>query len=598
MDVNEAENRISKYAQEGYDGAQLKEIETALLNGVDIDPYLSKEYRSTSLTEIRRGLEAGLDVSSYARIDYSWHQMKEIRLGMMNRVDTEKYSSPLYTWDQMREIRIGLQQGLDVDEYRKMRFPAGEMRKKRIAMLDSRKRALKEELARQVHVEDFRIELLAGAMEAYITVLVDDMVITRERLMDILNENDIYTGIQEDAVEAIVEGTYGKEPLLIAKGKLPQKGDDGYYEFFFRTEVEKKPKILEDGSVDYQNVEWFETVKKGQRLAYYHRAEEGEDGYNVTGAVLKARKGFEKSILVGKGFELAPDKQTYFALSDGMIKLDGNVMEVSKYLELDEITMATGNIRFDGSIHIRGNVENGTVVQATEDVIVDGNVGAATIESGGNILLKNGVNAAGHGLIKAEKGITSRFFETVKVECAGDIMVNSSLNSQLYAKGMITSNLTLAGGTAYAEGGFKLYNAGNKAGLRTVLKLGGDIELMQQKKEVDDSIQDVQQEMQLLTGSYEDFKEKYPPEVRNAMEVFIKIENALFTKEKQLNELNEIKESIDIYIRKANNAKVVIAGQAFEGTVVDMNGSRWNAANQFNITVKRNENHIVALSGR
>lgn len=429
-------------------------------------------------------------------------------------------------------------------------------------------------------------------------MLAKNMVITRERLLDILEQSNIHMGIQEDKVDEIVEGKYGKNPILIAKGQLPKKGDDGYYEYFFRTDVEKKPKVLKDGSVDYQDVEWFETVKKDQRLAYYHKAKEGIDGYNVTGAEIKARKGFEKSVLVGKGFVLAPDKQTYLAADDGMIKLDGNVLEVTKFLELDEITMATGNIDFDGSIHIRGNVENGTAVRATEDIIVDGNVGAATIECGGHVVLKNGMNAAGHGLIKAEKGITSRFFETVKVESEGDIQVNNSLNSQIYTKGIISSSLTIAGGTAYAAGGFKLYNAGNRAGLHTLLRLGCDEKVLKEKKEVEDSIADITREIQLLNHSYDDFKTKYPPEVRNTMETFVKIENALFTKQKQLSELNEMKESFEIHINRANNAKIVISGQAFEGTVVEMNGCRWNARDQVNITLRRLEIQLGGLSSR
>lgn len=598
MAIEEKDPRFLKYVDAGYDEDQLQEIRLAYENGVDMEPYLSREYMGASIAQIRKGLEAGIDVSVYAKMKYNWHQMKEIRLGILNRVDVDKYISHLYSWDQMREIRIGLQQGLDVEEYSKMRFPAGEMKKKRIAMLENMKREQKEERAKKVRLADFKIELLAGAMEAYLTVLDDKMIITKEKLLEILEQSNIHMGIQEDKVDEIVKGNYGKEPVLIAKGQLPRKGDDGYYEYFFRTVVEKKPKTLKDGSVDYQDVEWFETVKKDQKLAYYHRAKEGTDGYNVTGAELKARKGFEESMLVGKGFVLAPDKQTYFAAEDGMVKLDGNVLEVTKYLELDEITMATGNINFDGGLHIRGNVENGTVVRATEDIIIDGNVGAATIECGGHVVLKNGMNAAGHGFIKAEKGITSRFFETVKVESEGDIQVNNSLNSQIYTKGMISSSLTIAGGTAYAAGGFRLYNAGNRAGLHTVLKMGCDERILRNKKEVEDRIEDINREIQQLNHSYESFKGKYPPGVRNSMEMFVKLENALFTKQKQLSELNEMKEGFEIYINKADNAKIVINGQAFEGTVVEMSGCRWYAKDQANITLKRLDIQLGVISGR
>ena len=73
--------------------------------------------------------------------------------------------------------------------------------------------------------------------------------------------------------------------------KKERQGKDGRYEFFFRTEVSKKPVILEDGTVDYKNIDWMESVKKNQKIAYYHEAEEGKAGRTVTGKEIPSRKG-------------------------------------------------------------------------------------------------------------------------------------------------------------------------------------------------------------------------------------------------------------------------------------------------------------------
>lgn len=233
----------------------------------------------------------------YAMIHYSWRQMREIRVGLEHRVDVAKYSSQMYSWEQMKEIRLGLEKGLNVDTYRRLRYTAGEMRKRRQAILagvygmpaaaaDSRKGS-----------EECKIEVSSDNMEAYITLLVQNKPIEKEKLLKILENSGICKGIQADAVEKIAKGKYGKEAFLIARGQSPEKGEDGWYEFFFRTDIQKKPKILEDGSVDYQNIEWFEMVKEGQKLAFYHEAKEGTDGYDVSGTAIKARRGAEKSIL-------------------------------------------------------------------------------------------------------------------------------------------------------------------------------------------------------------------------------------------------------------------------------------------------------------
>lgn len=595
-EARRANLNISKYIEEGYDANQLNEIRGALEKGINLDPYLCKEYRAASIAEIRKGLESGIDASMYAMIHYSWRQMREIRVGLEHRVEVAKYSSQMYSWEQMKEIRLGLEKGLNVDAYRKLRYTAGEMRKRRQAILagvygmpvaatDSRKGS-----------EECKIEVSSDNMEAYITLLVQNKPIEKEKLLKILENSGICKGIQADAVEKIAKGKYGKEAFLIARGQSPEKGEDGWYEFFFRTDIQKKPKVLEDGSVDYQNIEWFEMVKEGQKLAFYHEAKEGTDGYDVSGTAIKARKGAEKSILKGKGFRLEQDKKTYTAVMNGMIQLNDDEMWITNHLVLDEINMATGNIKFDGSIHILGDVGHGVVISATEDVVIDGSVEAATIESGGNIILKKGMNSAGHGLINAEKDVVSRFFEATKVMAKGNIEVDKCLNSQLYAGGTITSTRVIAGGVAQAEKGFRVNNVGNLAGIHTVLKLKVNAKVWEERRMLFSAIKDVKHELQMLNNSYEEFKVKFPPEIRNNMDIFKKLEKAVFTKNKQLEQLMKLREENEQSISKTREAKVVIAGCAHEGTALEMNENRWLAQNQHNITVRQQNEQMEVVT--
>lgn len=581
---------IAKYIVEGYGARQLYEIRSAMKAGLDMSPYLIKEYIGPSLAEIRKGLASGVDVSVYAKMEFSWRQMRELRLGMENRVDVGLYISPFYSWQQMREIRMGLQQGLDVSGYGKLRYTAREMRKRRMAMLGDicqEEQILTKEL---IKAEDIEVEISTNSMEAYARVLVRDKVVTRERLLEILERYGIKAGILESALETIMKGEDDKKPILVARGQIPRKGADGWYECFFRTIINRRPKILKDGSADYQNVEWFETVKEGQKLAYYHNAEEGTDGYTISGKPIPAQRGTEKALLVGKGFHMEADRRTYVATVGGMVYMSDTTLEVSRHMEVEDVTLATGNIYFDGSLHVKGNVESGVEINVTEDLEIDGNVGAATIICGGNILLKKGMNSAGHGLIRSEKGIVSRFFEAVKVEAKEDIQVNKSLNSQLYAGGMIISSSIIAGGVACAEKGFRITNVGNGIGLHTALKIGFSEGLQQELNKIHNVICEVEQELRMLQNSYGDMLAKYPPEVRNGMELFLKLEKAIPIKQKQINELRQI---IDGHYAKIKEAKAVIGGRAYEGVFVEINGRRWQADNQYNVVVRNNDGEIV-----
>ncbi len=581
---------LSKYIMERYDAKQLFEIREAIKEGLNIDPYLSWEYIGPALSEIRKGLQAGVDVSVYAKMDYTWRQMRELRLGMENRVEIYKYRSPLYSWRQMREIRTGMELGLDVDSYARLCFTSKEMRKKRLEILESisgEKQKLTKSMMRSWDIE---VEISSNSMEAYIQVFKKEQNVTRKRVLEVLKEHNVCAGILESAVEEIISGKIGKKRIMIAKGQVPKKGADGWYECYFRTSLDRSPKIMEDGSADYKNVEWFEIVKAGQKLAYYHRAEPGVAGYTVCGKVILAQRGIEKSILIGKGFELQEDKKTYISTMDGMVRMSDTTLEVTRHLEVDAVTLTTGNIVFDGSLHVKGDVENGMEIRVTEDLEIDGNVSSATIISGGNVLLKKGMNSAGQGYIKAEKSVVSRFFESVRVEAGEDIQVSKCLNSQLYAGGLITSSSVIVGGIACAKKGFQLSNVGNSVGLHTVLKIGYIEAEKKEMNKLQAALLEARNNLKLLNHSHHKFLVKYTAEVRNGLDMFVKLEKAISAERTRI---DEIKERLEEYQNKIRDAQVVIRGQANEGTIIDFDGRRWEAENQKNIVVRSSLDQIV-----
>ena len=593
---------IAKYVKQRYDDEQLHSIRLALEDGIDIDPYLIDDFRGVAISEIHKGIKSGLDVSEYAKPEYNWQQMREIRLGLEHRVDISIYADPLYRWRQMREIRLGLEAGLPVDLYKSLMYPADEMVKKRQALLKQMMEG--EQLQQQVLPPEtieaaqpigddvMAVSTAQNGLQAYLTISAQGSKFTKKEILDFLENKGIVKGIREDTLDAISKGKYGTEPILIAQGSMPKKGADGWYEFFFRTNVEKKPRQLADDSVDYQNIEWFETVNEGQKIAFYHEAEAGTDGYLVTGEPLLSRKGTEITRLTGSGFRVDEDKKTYWSVIDGMIKLDGTRIDITKQLILDEITMATGNLTFDGSIVIQGKVGNGTKIKATEDIMIEGSVGAATIESGGSVILKQGMNAAGKGFIRAGRDVVSKFFESVKVYAGGNIQTNNSLNSELFAEGKIEVINTIAGGKVQSKTEIKTYDAGNRVGIATNLAITVSEEAKREKFQAEEEIKKVTGELKTLKNSYEDFQVKYPPEIRNTMDIFLKLENAIFTKEKQMKELVEELAALEDEIQELDLAQVVIKGNAFEGVTVTMRGITWKANNVYNVVIKSKNNRL------
>lgn len=588
------------YIKQGYGAEQLAQIRHALQKKLDIAPFLQKEFRGASIQEIAKGLEGGVDVSCYARIEYSWQEMREIRLGLEHRIDIMLYANPLYNWRQMCEIRLGLEEGLDVNNYRSLMYPAADMRRMRLQMLSLARRG-EAGHSKSLEENGFLLTVSEDEMAAYIQINREpERETSCADMLQFLKQNGIVSGIMEaELVRMLQQKAYG-QPVLVAKGEPARKGKDGWYEFFFDTEPDRTPKLLEDGSVDYRNIKWFEVVTKGQKLACYHAAEAGCDGFTVTGHPCVARRGREAGILRGRGFCISEDKSTYTAGITGKIELSDSEMTIESLLVVDEVTLATGNVEFDGCVYIRGSVGSKTEIRATGDITIDGTVEGAVIESGGSVLLRKGMNGGREGSVDAKKNVTGGFFESVRVRAGEDILANYCLNCELYAKGNITLSGrrgTLAGGKAYAGKGITAYRIGNDTDIRTEITLGVNEEIIQKKRNLEKALSDNRKETQILRNAYMDFERKYTPEVRNTMELYMKLENAVYTKEKQAEQLMRMSDEVNAGIEVMEKAQAVIPGTLYGGTVVWIEGMRWHTKEEVkNVRIKKAQGRIAVYA--
>lgn len=541
-----------------------------------------------------------MDVTVYAKTQYGWQQMREIRLGLEHRVDVSPYVNPAFSWQQMQEIRLGLEDGLDVGIYARLMYTANDMKKKRQEMMQDFAVELLKKTTEPVHTQDLWITVSEDEMEAYVICEKGAKTLSRKDIISELKQEGIVTGIDETAVSSILEGRAGGDkPVLIAKGIAPKNGKDGWYEYFFEMKPERTPKLLPDGSVDYQNIEWFEVVEEEQKVAYYHEAEQGLGGLTVTGRVLPAHRGKEQNMLRGHGFRLLADGKTYVAAMNGRIELRGNQLLITKLFIFDDITLATGNVDVDGSVYIRGNVGSKTTIKATEDIVVDGFIEAAYLECGGNIFLKKGMNASGDGSLKAARDIIGKFFEAVKAQAGGEIRANYCMNSELYAEGKIVisgEKGALVGGKTCAVQGISVYHVGNHLGVPTRIRIGMDEKAHKKKFRLENEISEVRKELTVFRDAYAEIQRKYPPEVRNSMDMYLKVESAIYTKEQELERLEAEEARFEESRKAAKDAAVVIRGKLYEGVEFEINELKWTSRSAQNIKIKRTEDRIAVYT--
>jgi uncharacterized protein (DUF342 family) len=87
----------------------------------------------------------------------------------------------------------------------------------------------------------------------------------------------------------------------------------------------------------------------------------------------------------------------------------------------------TGNIDFDGSVVVDKDIADRFVVKAGGDVQVGGGVGRATVEAGGNVLLKRGINGGSEGHIDCGGNLFAKYVESSTIVCKGHVFVEEAI---------------------------------------------------------------------------------------------------------------------------------------------------------------------------
>lgn len=259
-------------------------------------------------------------------------------------------------------------------------------------------------------------------------------------LADVLNalrDAKVVFGIDQAAITAACQAPKC-ENVVIASGALPQDGADAQFEELTPETTDRAPKVDANGLIDYRERGAIPAVKAGDPLMRRIPARPGIDGSTVKGRVLAAKPGHDKTFTAAlKGSEISKeDPELLVATIGGQpVRVDCGV-NVEPILKLREVNMATGNIHFDGSVHVAGEVVQGMKVYASGDIVVDGMVDSGILEAEGDIRIAGGIIAKAQ--VRAKGSVTARFAEGVLIEAGTAIMIKDmALECELHSLNQI-----------------------------------------------------------------------------------------------------------------------------------------------------------------
>lgn len=395
--------------------------------------------------------------------------------------------------------------------------------------------------------------------------------VTVKQLDEALLQHQIVYGIDKDVLRDVVEHKRYFVEVQVASGLEPTDGKDGYYEYLFDTDVDVKPKILKDGSVDYKSMGEIPVVEENQELVHYHSATPPVNGKNVYGGEIVGKKGRDLLGLKGRGFLLSEDKKVYRAALTGKVTLTGNKLVVSNVLVLNnDVSTSSGGVHFAGDIVIKGNVLTGAEVWAKGNIEVNGCVEAAILTAGKNVVLKNGMQGNGKGIIKAGKDVSGKFFEQVTIEAKGNVSANAVMNCDIACGDAV--NIAgrfgvIVGGKVSALREIEATMIGNMSETKTVLEVGTSEDLYEKLGHVEGKIRQAELELLKLKGVAEKNSK-----MAESQQDKLRIMRTKIEREAELTELSKEKQELLDRMAKVSNAKIIVRKSIYPGARLTING--------------------------
>ncbi len=271
-------------------------------------------------------------------------------------------------------------------------------------------------------------------MKGFVTFTPPDngRMLTIEEVLDTLTRNGVIYGINKTNLETIIKYPVYNEMICVAEGTPPVNGQNGKVEFHFDTKRESKPTILEDGRVDFRELNLIQSAEKGQTLCTLIPPVPGKPGKTVSGTDITALDGKPVALPRGRNVVASEDGTRLIANVSGQISyIDGKVSVFATYEVQADVDNSTGNINFIGNVSVRGNVLSGFVVEAGGNVEVMGVVEGAIIKAGGDIILRRGMQGMGKGVLVSGGDIIARYIENSNVEARNDIKAEAIMHSNI-----------------------------------------------------------------------------------------------------------------------------------------------------------------------
>lgn len=304
----------------------------------------------------------------------------------------------------------------------------------------------------------FTLEIAPDGLQAWVDVVppCGGEPLASETILLVLGEAGVTHGLDAAAIEQACRARQ-RGRFVVARGEPAVDGEPSRFELLVAEARDRTPQVNERGLIDFREQGAIPTVEAEQALMRRIPATRGIPGRNVRGETLEPTPGHNAPFaerLVGA--YVAPDDANLLrAVFSGQPVCLPDGVSVEHVLRVRNVNLASGNISFDGTVQVEGEVMPDMKIRATGDVIVGGLIDGADVEAGGDVRVAGGIIAKAR--VVAGGAIAARFAESALLAAGTNIVIeDSALQSELQANNQIhigtkaTQRGRLAGGSARA----------------------------------------------------------------------------------------------------------------------------------------------------
>ncbi|WP_417579501.1 DUF342 domain-containing protein [Nitrincola sp.] len=433
-------------------------------------------------------------------------------------------------------------------------------------------------------------------MAVYLTVVpaYGGKKITREWVFEELQTQGIDEScVDQAALEQVLEAGQA-ERLCVARGIEPEPGLDSRFEVLVEDCKNLLAGYSDEDQVDFHQVQNFTVVEEGEALMQRLPPTPGVLGLTVLGEKLPTEPGCELEFNAGaEGAIIDPNNpDLLIAAVKGHPILIENGVVVDPTLRIDTINLESGNIDFDGSVEVKGDVTSGFSLQATGNVFIGGMVEKATVVAGRNLTIVGGV--AGEDLgrdhnnqlilkarIRAGGNISAKYANLAYLRANGDILIREFvLQSHLSAKGGVYltqpgSKGCIIGGKTLARTEIIVNGLGSDANVPTVVRVGR----VNCKRKLEEQLQAEHKNCLKNCEKLEKvLKSAENPEPKASIneQMCLKIKTTLTSYEQKAERIKAIQVQLSARKQSNDDAKVTVNGIIYPNVCIGIDGASFN----------------------